>query len=75
MTEAKPMTVDSDTFAENLIKEHEETIKSVIKQSYRHILCSSKMDYDYLEGKFRAALDELEAIQGLMDYAEDDGYE
>jgi hypothetical protein len=71
----KPMTIDSDMFAENLIKEHEEHLKSSIRQAYKSILNESEIDYESLEGALRCAIDDLEAIQGLMDYAEDDGDE
>jgi hypothetical protein len=62
----KPMTVGE------LIKEHEEDLKMAVEQAYSSIgkhssLISPKINYESLEGALRVAIDNLEAIQWLLD--------
>lgn len=60
-----------------LIKEREEDLKNAVEQAYSSIgkhsfLMSPKINYESLEGALRVALDNLEAIQGLLG---GDGYD
>ena len=67
MIEAKPTMT-----AMELIKEHEEDLKSAVEQAYSSIgkhssLITPQINYESLEGALRVAIDILEAIQGLLD--------